>query len=90
MKPATFFFLVLSVALLSRAEESAFDLSPFQFQRELESPSSIEGIGVVRADAHLFRHASEKFADVRLIKVSEQGALEWPYLVERDRAGPVR
>ena len=68
---------------------SAFDSSEFRFRKELKGVTDGESLARFDLDPEVFRNTTDRFSDLRLVKVSGDSGIEIPHLVSRvDRYVP--
>lgn len=90
MKPSLLLALSLLCPFSLLLAEEADQFSDYQFRRSLTPATSREGVASVPLDDGFFGPTRADFGDVRLLKKSDEGFVEWPFLVKRDEEGPVK
>lgn len=76
--------LLIGIPLLGITQT---DESDFAFTRMITPHQSVEGLGVVELDRHLFEFTGADQSDLRLIKTTESGSLDWPFIVAKKATG---
>lgn len=89
--PAVVASLLAAIGGISSADDgalSAFDPSPFRFQRPIHSDGNAEGVAAIALDPHLFEHTGSSFPSLRLVRTADGTSREWPYRLDRVEAPP--